>query len=39
MGRVVGCHGCAVVSDPIVMVQAFAEPRYGVVVHTRAKTV
>ena len=27
------------VSDPIVMVQAFAELRYGVVVHTRENSV
>ena len=31
----VNLRTCGLVSDPIVMVQAFAEPRYGVVLHTR----
>ena len=35
----VNLRTCGLVFDPIVMVQAFAELRYGVVVHTRENSV
>ena len=35
----VNLRTCGLVSDPIVMVQAFAELRYGVVVHMRENSV
>ena len=35
----VNLRTCGLVSGPIVMVQAFEEPRYGVVVHTRENSV
>ena len=37
--KTVNLRTCGLVSDPVVMVQAFAELRYGVVVHTRENSV